>query len=359
MIGALTLILEHWCGTVEELADKHELILMNMKCRNMSEYEEFHKDWTQRNFEVQDSQNLLWKQVYLEAIPSKFVEYLKMQEVFKLPYVMYTCREIYSLITKALIGLCVNMKVHNSVNKLSHFPDRKSICEKYGLYISGPVKRKRKKKKEFKEKKKERYKYRYRPKTHYYEPEDIKLRSHSHQARQQVHCWIYGKDGHIAHKCLENKASRMSKGKYSEQKDKEAQASKQLALRLHCNRCGANDHETNQCPHHPFPKREEVHLLQQGCCSESTSTSEFDYSSEEEILMNHDCSCKNPNYCSCQDSSQSSESESEPALRQKIKVCMFSTIGDQEAQMLAQIKALPEGDMKNSLLETFLKTVKT
>jgi len=45
MIGALTTsILEHWCGTEEELADKHELILMNMKCRKMSEYEEFHKD---------------------------------------------------------------------------------------------------------------------------------------------------------------------------------------------------------------------------------------------------------------------------------------------------------------------------
>jgi len=37
---------------------------------------------------------------------------------------------------------------------------------------------------------------------------------------------------------------------------------------------------------------------------------------------------------------------------------MFSNTRDQEAQMLAQIKALPEGDMKNLLLETFLKTVK-
>jgi hypothetical protein len=37
---------------------------------------------------------------------------------------------------------------------------------------------------------------------------------------------------------------------------------------------------------------------------------------------------------------------------------MFQNTGDQEAQMLAQIKSLPEGDMKNSLLETFIKTVK-
>ena len=32
MIGALTtLILEHWCGTETEIADKHEIVLMNMK----------------------------------------------------------------------------------------------------------------------------------------------------------------------------------------------------------------------------------------------------------------------------------------------------------------------------------------
>jgi hypothetical protein len=51
-------------------------------------------------------------------------------------------------------------------------PDQKSICEKYGLYITDPIRKKRKNKKEFKEKKKEKYKYRYRPRTHYYEPED-------------------------------------------------------------------------------------------------------------------------------------------------------------------------------------------
>jgi hypothetical protein len=38
---------------------------------------------------------------------------------------------------------------------------------------------------------------------------------------------------------------------------------------------------------------------------------------------------------------------------------MFQNTGDQEAQMLAQIKALPEGDMKKSLLDTFVKTVKS
>jgi len=38
---------------------------------------------------------------------------------------------------------------------------------------------------------------------------------------------------------------------------------------------------------------------------------------------------------------------------------MFHNTGDQEAQMLAQIKSLPEGDMKNSLLDSFLKAVRT
>jgi hypothetical protein len=38
---------------------------------------------------------------------------------------------------------------------------------------------------------------------------------------------------------------------------------------------------------------------------------------------------------------------------------MFQNTGDQEAQMIAQIKGLPEGDMKNALLEAFIKMVKT
>jgi hypothetical protein len=155
----------------------------------------------------------------------------------------------------------------------------------------------------------------------------------------------------------------LTKGKYSEQKAKEAQQkpnAQQIALRSHCNRCGANDHQTNQCPHHPFVKREEVHLMQQGCCSDSTNSSDFDYESEKEILLHQKCHCDNPNFCYCESSSESeSESDDNAQIREKLKVCMYNSIGDQDAQMLAQIKALPEGDMKSSLFETFLKTMKT
>lgn len=81
MIGALTtFILEHWCGTKQELSDKHAIILMGMRCKRMSNYDDFHREWTQRIYEVKDSKTLLWKQVYLAALPNKFVEYLKVQK---------------------------------------------------------------------------------------------------------------------------------------------------------------------------------------------------------------------------------------------------------------------------------------
>jgi hypothetical protein len=117
------------------------------------------------------------------------------------------------------------MKVQNSVSKSTYLPDQKSICEKYGLYITNPARKRKKKKREFREEKgrKPKYRYRYRPRTHYYEPEDIKLKTHTHQARQQALCWICGKSGHLAYNCPENIASRKSKGKLSEQKAKEAQ----------------------------------------------------------------------------------------------------------------------------------------
>ena len=45
MIGALTsMILEHWCGSETEIADKNEVILMNLKCHKISQYEDFHRD---------------------------------------------------------------------------------------------------------------------------------------------------------------------------------------------------------------------------------------------------------------------------------------------------------------------------
>jgi hypothetical protein len=56
-----TFILTHWCGTEQELPDKHVIILLGMKCKRMSNYDDFHRGWTQRIYEVKDSKNLLWK----------------------------------------------------------------------------------------------------------------------------------------------------------------------------------------------------------------------------------------------------------------------------------------------------------
>ena len=61
MIGALTsMILEHWCGSEIEIADKNEMILMNIKFHKLSQYEDFHRDLKQRIFLVKYPQNY-WK----------------------------------------------------------------------------------------------------------------------------------------------------------------------------------------------------------------------------------------------------------------------------------------------------------
>jgi hypothetical protein len=100
-------------------------------------------------------------------------------------------------------------------------------------------------------------------------------------------------------------------------------------------------------------------LLREGCCSSSTETSDFESNSEEAVLIHNSCSCNNPLYCTCSATSDSSDSDSEPRKEEKLKVCMFQNTGDQEAQMISQIKGLPEGNMKKSLLEAFIKTIKT
>jgi len=90
MIGALTsMIQEHWCGSDTEIADNHEIILMNLKWNKLSQYEDFHRDWMQHIYEVKSSKNILWKQVYLAALPSRFVDLLRLQDAFQLPFESY------------------------------------------------------------------------------------------------------------------------------------------------------------------------------------------------------------------------------------------------------------------------------
>lgn len=113
MIGALTsFILEHWCGGELQISNKHEIILMNIKCNKMSHYEDFRRDCIERIYEVKDRKNLLWKQIYLAALPSKFVHYLRQQDAIQFPFESFTRGEIYSIITKVLVNLCTSMKVN-------------------------------------------------------------------------------------------------------------------------------------------------------------------------------------------------------------------------------------------------------
>jgi hypothetical protein len=122
------------------------------------------------------------------ALPSKFVEYLKMEDTFTLPYETYTWGEIYSIITKSLIGLCTSMKIQKSVSKTSYLPDQKSVCEQYGLYNTNPSLQTRKRCKEYKKErnKKPPGRYKFVPNIHYFRPQDIKMKTHKHEAKQQI-----------------------------------------------------------------------------------------------------------------------------------------------------------------------------
>ena len=118
-----------------------------------------------------------------------------------MPYETYTWGEIYSIITSALVGLCTSTKVSKSIQKMSRFPDSKSICAKYGLSIEDPICKRRKAKKILKRirsvRKPQRYSrfgkppnrfqkkahYRKTPNTHYYTPNDIKLKTFKAQEK--------------------------------------------------------------------------------------------------------------------------------------------------------------------------------
>jgi hypothetical protein len=190
---------------------------MNMKCRKMSEYEQFHKEWVQRIFEVKDSKNLLWKQVYMAALPSRFVDYLKLENTFSYPMKLIHWGEIYSIITKALLGLCTSIKIQKAVSKSSYLPDQKSVCEQYGIYNTDLQPRTKKKSAKQDRNRNKGY-FKYFPRSHYYDPKDIHLKTHKAEAKQQLKCWICGKNGHTALYCPDNEAARKGRGKLSEQR---------------------------------------------------------------------------------------------------------------------------------------------
>lgn len=193
---------------------------MNLKCNKMFEYGDFHRDWMQRIYEVKDSKNILWKQVYLAALHSRFVYYIRLQEVF-IPFESYTWREIYSIITEVLVGFCTRSKVKKSLEKISIFPDSKSICSRYGLNLDDPLVKRRKSKRRAKKERKQTTKfhkrtrrvssrtpmphkgyYKYVPRIDYYKPSYIHLHGSKREKWNKLTYWLCGKTGHTSNKVL-------------------------------------------------------------------------------------------------------------------------------------------------------------
>lgn len=60
MMGALTsMIMEHWYGVENEVSNNDSIVLMNLKCKNTSQYQDFRRDWVQRIYEANDCKKLL------------------------------------------------------------------------------------------------------------------------------------------------------------------------------------------------------------------------------------------------------------------------------------------------------------
>ena len=335
MIGALTaLIQQKFCGDDPNISDQNEMILMNLKCKNIKQYEDFHRDWIQRIFMVKDPKNLLWKQVYLVALPSKLVDILKLQEAFQLPLEAYLWCQMYSIITRVLITLCTSSKINKSIDKLNRLPGTQSFCSKYGITVDDPLVKKRKSKKkakktyrrsqlysydmstknisELKHSKPHRKPYqkparrgysKYTPKTHYYEPHDIHPRSEKMKRMQEQNYWICGKTGHTSHMCHDVEESRKGLGKKTQQKYK---GKRQVKTEVTCTRCGSLFYKTEDC--HT--------LMLQQAQAQSSSVSSSDYSSSESDIekVHAYCECSDSDNCKCHCSSSDSGFSSDAQL---------------------------------------------
>jgi hypothetical protein len=130
------------------------------------------------------------------------------------PYELYTWGEIYTIITSALIGLCVNMKVTKTIQKLSKIPD--SRYEKYGMTLDDPLKKTKRENKSMRQRfqkyeknkarsyqkdTRERSHYKKYTKSRYYSPEDIKLQYFKQQSKANLTCWLCGQPRNLVKRC--------------------------------------------------------------------------------------------------------------------------------------------------------------
>lgn len=113
---------------------------------------------------------------------------------------------------------------------MSRLPDNKSICSKYGLEIDDPIVQRRNSKKSSKKAQRQTTKnlkvcayrtnqhkkgsQRYVPKNHYYEPNNIHLKT---QRQDGILCWLCGQKGHTTNKFPKGKESNMNRGKKSQE----------------------------------------------------------------------------------------------------------------------------------------------
>jgi hypothetical protein len=109
----------------------------------------------------------------------------------------------------------------------------------------------------------------------------------------------------MENRCPQGEASKKTKGKSYEIKAMEAQETDEISKSItsvHCNRCSYDQHATNSYPlHHFHIKREEVHIMRDGCCSTSPETSKFEYDIDdlsklyrEDLMITKNCRHEDP-----------------------------------------------------------------
>ena len=76
-----------------------------MKCKRLVDFKQFHTEWSHSIHFVKYGNNPLWKQNYLVALPSIFLEFMKTHMSADLTN--YGYGDYYTLVTSAIIKLCM------------------------------------------------------------------------------------------------------------------------------------------------------------------------------------------------------------------------------------------------------------
>ncbi|XP_012840389.1 PREDICTED: uncharacterized protein LOC105960727 [Erythranthe guttata] len=212
-------ILEHFTGRFTNKSENTKTLLLNMKCKTLSDFRWYKDTFLSRIFDIPECNQDIWKNKFVDGLPYLFAERIKKvlrKDSDHIAYEAFTFGQIVSTCIQEGLSLCNEIKLRNQIRK-DNLLERKLLghfCDQFGLDNPG--------KKDFHKNKREfNHKPNYRKRRRHYD--DNKQINHSRDKQDN------------------------DKGRNRYHKKRSYKKDSNFLSKIVCRKCGRTGHYANQC----------------------------------------------------------------------------------------------------------------